>query len=276
MQYTPMIRDTVSKGGAAMYQYTVGIVDDEPVIRRQIQDFFTAYESERGNHMVLSEFATGEALLNAYQESAHPFQILIIDVELPGISGTKAAMEIRQKDKDVCILFLTAFEAYALDAYQADAIGYLVKPVGYTKLKALISKAIIQIDYVTELYQAARRYLTVTSKYQKVHIEISKIVYVEKRHNLCILHCQDAEYACYETLSQLFTKLQEHGFYYSHQGYIVNFKRVQSVGRSELFMDSHAMVPLSRRYYKEMYQRMVERIKRSRELMLQAEKNEGF
>jgi len=92
-----------------MYQYTVGIVDDEPVIRRQIQDFFTAYESERGNHMVLSEFATGEALLNAYQESAHPFQILIIDVELPGISGTKAAMEIRQKDKDVMYFVLNGF-----------------------------------------------------------------------------------------------------------------------------------------------------------------------
>lgn len=259
-----------------MYQYTAAIVDDEPVIRSKIREFFTAYESERGNHIILSEFATGEELLEAYREKEHPFQILIVDVELPGISGVEVAMKIRRMDKEVCMFFLTAYEAYALDAFEADAIGYLVKPVSYTRLKGLISKAIIQIDYITELHQAARRYLTVTCKYQQVHIEIAKIVYVEKRHNLCILHCQEAEYACYETLSQLFQTLREHGFCYSHQGYIVNFKRVQSVGKSELFMDSHAQVPLSRRYYKEMYQRMLDRIKRSRELMLQAEKNDGL
>lgn len=259
-----------------MYQYTVAIVDDEPVIRSQIREFFTAYESERGNRIILSEYASAEELLAEYQERRHPFQILIVDVELPGISGAEAAMKIRKIDPDVCMIFLTAYEAYALDAFQADALGYLVKPVSYIRLKGLLSKAIIQIDYVTELYQAARRYLTVTCKYQQVHIEIAKIVYVEKRHNMCILHCQEEEYACYETLSQLFQVLVEHGFCYSHQGYIVNFKRVQSVGKSELFMDNHAQVPLSRRYYKDMYQRMLDRVKRSRELQLQAEKNEGL
>ncbi len=259
-----------------MYQYTIAIVDDEPVIRSLIREFFTAYESERGNRILLSEYASAEELLAAYEEKRHPFQILIIDVELPGVSGAEAAMKIRRRDPDVCMIFLTAYEAYALDAFEADALGYLVKPVSYIRLKSLISKAIIQIDYITELHQAARRYLTVTCKYHQVHIEIAKIVYVEKRYNLCILHCQEEEYACYETLSQLFQILRGHGFYYSHQGYIVNFRRVQSVGKSELFMDSHAQVPLSRRYYKEMYQRMLDRIKRSRELKLQAEKNAGL
>lgn len=259
-----------------MYQYTAAIVDDEPVIRSQIRDFFTAYESERGNRIILSEFVTGEELLEAYRGKQHPFQILIIDVELSGISGVEAAMQIRRMDRDVCMLFLTAYDAYAIDAFEADALGYLMKPVSYTRLKGLISKAIIQIDYVTELHQAARRYLTVTCKYQPVHVEISKIVYVEKRHNLCILHCQEAEYTCYETLHQLYQTLRQHGFCYSHQGYIVNFRRVQSVGKTELFLDNHAMVPLSRRYYKEMHQRMLERIKRHRELMLQEEKNEGL
>ncbi len=259
-----------------MYEYTVAIVDDEAVIRSKVKEYFAAYESERGNHMMLTEFAAGEELLKVYQEKQHPFQIIIVDVELPGINGVETAMRIRRMDKEVCILFLTAYEAYAIDAFETDAIGYLMKPVNYVRLKALISKAIIQIDYVTELHQAARRYLTVTCKYQPVHIEISKIIYVEKRHNLCILHCQEAEYACYETLRQLYQTLRAHGFCYSHQGYLVNFRRVQSVGKTELFMDNHAMVPLSRRYYKEMYQRMLERIRRSRELMLQAEKNEGF
>lgn len=254
-----------------MYQYSIGVVDDELAIRSQVKELLTAYENEHKNRMHVAAFASAEALLEVYRQEKHPFQILILDVEMPGMSGMEAAKQIRAMDPDVCLLFLTAFEQYAVTAFEVDAVGYLMKPIQYVQLKARLAASIIRIDYLAELNKAKKRYLTVMNQYQEVHIEISEIVYIEKRRNQSVIHCREEEYVCYESLRELYERLDPKQFCYSHQGYLVNFSKVQSVGKTELFMENHAQVPLSRRFSELLYERKMEEVLRSREQLLQRE-----
>ena len=189
-----------------MYSYSVAIVDDEPEFRKRILEMFMAYQSESSNKLVIQEFGSAEELLQVYREMEHPFHILIMDVEMGVINGAEAAKEIRKTDKTVSIIFVTNYPSYAIDAFDVDAVGYLVKPVEYIQLKTRMAKAIIDVDYLNDRLLAKNRYLKVTVNYKEISIEINGIYYIEKRRNQCIIHTVNDEYTCYDTLSQLYEK----------------------------------------------------------------------
>lgn len=251
-----------------MYSYSVAVVDDEPEFRRRIVEMFTAYQSESSNQLTVQEFGSAEELLKLYEEGKHPFQILIMDVEMGAINGAEAAREIRKSDKMVSIIFVTNYPSYAIDAFDVDAVGYLVKPVEYVQLKARMAKAIIDVDYLYDRLIADSRYVTVMVNYKETSIEISSIYYIEKRRNQCIIHTVDGEYVCYDTLAQIYEHLDHPRFVYCHQGYIINFSRVKSIRQNQVCFSSHMEVPMSRKYYVELKQRMMERVNHARERKL--------
>lgn len=251
-----------------MYQYSVAVVDDEPEFRKRILEMFTAYQSESENKLIIHEFGSAEELLKEYEEKESPFHILILDVEMGVINGAKAAKEIRKKDERVSIIFVTNFPSYAIDAFDVDAIGYLVKPVEYVQLKSRMAKAIINIDYLNDRLLADNRYLTVKMNSRNVQIEINSIYYIEKRRNQSIIHTEHGEYSCYDTLKQLYDQLDHPRFSYSHYGFIVNFDRVKSIIERQIYFSAHMVVPVSRPYYDDLKSRLLERINTEREKQL--------
>ncbi|MBQ7433981.1 MAG: response regulator transcription factor [Lachnospiraceae bacterium] len=258
-----------------MHQYTVAVVDDRSEIRVQLREYLETYETEHRCILKTELFDTGEELLRVYDQEEYPFEILILDVELPGVSGVEIARQIRKKDSDVSIIFLTGYDRYALDAFRVGAMGYFMKPIQYVSLKAKISEAILKIDYINELHQKQQKYLTVINHYQQVQIEISQIIYIEKHRNLCIIHCQGVEYACYISLYRLYKQLPMREFCYCHQGYVVNFTKVRSVGKTDLLMESLDRVPLSRRYYKELHLRKIQEVVGYQELLMETKRRTG-
>lgn len=80
------------------------------------------------------------------------------------------------------------------------------------------------------------------------------------KRNTSIIHTTDNEYACYETLSQIYERLDVNKFFYVHQGYIVNFDRILEVGKNMVVLADYMEVPVSRKYYKELKERFMSRI----------------
>lgn len=251
-----------------MYSYCVAVIDDEEEFRKRIIEMFTAYQSESGNELVVHEFENAEELLNVYEKEAHPFQILILDVEMGKINGAEAAKKIRKKDKMVSIIFVTNFPSYAIDAFEVDAIGYLVKPVEYVQLRSRMAKAIIDVDYLYDHFMAGNRYLTVTMNYRNMRVEINSIYYIEKRRNQSVLHTESGEYTCYDTLAELYEKLDHPRFVYCHQGFIINFEQVKSIVGRQVYFSAHMVVPLSRTYAVELRERLIKKINAQREKQL--------
>lgn len=119
------------------------VADDEPiermVVAKKIQKFFP-------NQFEVVEAVNGREAVTLYEQN--PFQIVILDIEMPGINGLEAAQSIRKRGKQCEIIFLTAFDefGYAKKAITVRAVDYFLKPVSDDELIAGVEEAIRRLE----------------------------------------------------------------------------------------------------------------------------------
>lgn len=111
------------------------IVDDEPLARARLRRQLGGLSGVE----VVGEAANGEQALSACAE--YRPQVLLMDIRMPGLDGLSAAMELSRRPDAPAIIFCTAYDEYAVDAFDANAVGYLLKPVNQDKLAQALSKA---------------------------------------------------------------------------------------------------------------------------------------
>ena len=123
--------------------YRVLIADDEMIERTVL--FRTLDKNLKGQCQIF-QAENGRETLEIYEREQ--IQILILDIEMPGINGIEAAERIRQKDKECSIIFLTAFDefSYAKKAITVRALDYLLKPYDEQELMLVIDEAMSQAD----------------------------------------------------------------------------------------------------------------------------------
>lgn len=127
------------------------IADDEMIERKVLNK---TLEKNLGDRLVIYQAENGRQALELFD--SHDIRILILDIEMPGINGIEAAERIRKKDRDCCIIFLTAFDefAYAKKAITVRALDYLLKPYDERELLLLLEEAIHQVEGLPEKYGA--------------------------------------------------------------------------------------------------------------------------
>ncbi|MBQ9563748.1 MAG: response regulator, partial [Lachnospiraceae bacterium] len=123
--------------------YRILIADDEDIERRVLR---RKLERNFGDSCEILEALNGREVLNLYREKAP--HILILDIEMPGITGLEAAERIRQKDWNCSIIFLTAFDefSYAKKAITVGALDYLLKPCAEKELLSVVEEGIRRAD----------------------------------------------------------------------------------------------------------------------------------
>jgi two-component system response regulator AlgR len=111
------------------------IVDDEPPARERLRSMLV----EAGGFEVAGEAGNGEQALQLV-DTLEP-DIVLLDVRMPGIDGLEVARHLATQDEPPAVIFTTAFEEYALEAFESQAIAYLLKPIRAEKLLAALAKA---------------------------------------------------------------------------------------------------------------------------------------
>jgi two-component system response regulator AlgR len=111
------------------------IVDDEPPARERLRRLL----AEQGDVDIAGEAANGEQAVRLAGE-LHP-DLVLLDVRMPGMNGLEAARHLALFDSPPAVVFTTAYDAYAVEAFEAQAIGYLLKPVRAEKLAAALKRA---------------------------------------------------------------------------------------------------------------------------------------
>ena len=115
------------------------IVDDEPLARQRLQTLIAKVEMAASPWRVVAEAGHGEQALQAIAE--HDPSVVLLDIEMPGDNGLAVAQRIAELDAPPAIIFTTAYDHYALDAFETLAAGYLLKPIEQAKLSAALKKA---------------------------------------------------------------------------------------------------------------------------------------
>lgn len=251
-----------------MKQILIAICDDEPYFVEDIYKLIYACGNEYEFEFVIDTYVDIEKLLEQIELKEKEYDILFLDVEMPKMTGLDATRRLRQNGYDGVVCFVTSHQQYALESYQLDGEGYIVKPARYEDVKRVFRRALVQIAYSHNAQEAAKKHLEVNMQKGKMMIQMERILYVEKRRNQCVIHLDDGEVVCYETLKNIFQRLNQSKFCYTHQGFIVNFDKVKEVSQDAILLGEGKDIPVSRKYYKELRERKMREIYRSKDAAL--------
>ena len=141
------------------------LIADDEVIERKV--LYKTLQKNVGDQCVIFQAENGRQALRVYEEEK--IQIAILDIEMPGINGIEAAQKIREKDKECCIIFLTAFDefSYAKKAITVRALDYLLKPYDEQELMLVVEEAMrLAAEYQANRQEAGYQANRPASGYQ--------------------------------------------------------------------------------------------------------------
>lgn len=216
----------------------IAIVDDEASVREELRGYIGRLAGETGTEMSVTEFPSGDALLSGYEPV---YDIMVFDVDMPGINGMDTARKIREQDEHVVILFVTNIAQYAINGYEVDAVDYIIKPVGYHDFAMKFRKALRRAA------QGRRRALVIDTVNGPISLEADSVLYIEVMAHYLIYHTSGREYRVRASMKDQEDTLKKYGFARCHKSYLVNLAHLDGVTASDIRV-SDLSIPLGRAY----------------------------
>lgn len=176
------------------------------------------------------------------------YDVIFLDISMRGQNGMELARKIREKEKDVILVFVTSDASYVFDGYEVGAYRYLMKPVDEEKLCEILDYARKQKEVEEE------NYILVKKDSQSVRINLKDIIYIEaQKHyvNLCMENKESINIKI--AFTELLQETQEKSdtILLTHRSYAVNIEKVVRIGRTECVLSDSSVIPVSRSFYKE-------------------------
>lgn len=212
------------------------VIDDERFERETLLDYMARFSAESGNDIEVNQYSSGDALLQDYREM---YDLLIFDIEMPGISGIEAARRVREIDGSVVILFVTNAAQYAISAFDVEAVDYVLKPVAYQDFSLKLRKAIRYIRRNRD------EKITLHTTDGIARLSVKKIVYVESMLHYLTYHTQDGDYRVRQTMGEAEETLSSFQFARCAKSFLVNLHHVRAIEKSDVIVDS-ARLKISR------------------------------
>ena len=228
----------------------VAICDDE---ENEIEYLKYAVEDWAKKEDIITNietYASAESFLFQYEECKN-YQILLLDVEMSGMSGIDLAKKIRQNQDNVEIIFITSHFEFIGVGYEVDALHYLVKPVKAGKMEEVLSKAKCKIE-------AGEPSIIIHYEGEVVKLYEKEILYLESLSHYVTIYTKGKEYKIKANISTFAQKLSE-DFYQTHRSYLVSLKHIMRISRDSVTLDNGRQVPLARGKYDQINRAYIER-----------------
>ncbi len=223
--------------------YSIAICDDNTADAGRITEYVKHWSAEIGQAVSIRQFPSAEAFLFAYEED-RSFEILLLDVEMTGMSGLELAKRLRAENNRAEIVFITSHVEFSGEGYEVDALHYLVKPVTPQKLGAVLDKAAAKL-------QVQPHSVVVNSEGGMLRLSEPDILYAEAFLHYIDIHTKDTVHRVKENISA-FEKLLSEDFFRIHRSYLVSLKAVVRFTRTEVELYTGEKLPLSRAKYDEL------------------------
>ncbi|TLM96420.1 MAG: response regulator transcription factor [Actinobacteria bacterium] len=195
------------------------VVDDEAPARSELRYLL----SEAGGVEVIGE--AGNALEAIQLIKAIPYDVIFLDINMPGLSGVQLAEVLAGLQRPPSIIFVTAHSEHAVKAFEVRATDYLVKPVELERLKDAIGR----LAPAAEQAPAKVERIPVEKAGKKLLVSVDDILYIMAKDDYSYLHTETDRYLSTMSLATLEEKLEPSGFFRIHRRYLVNLARVKEV-----------------------------------------------
>ncbi len=211
------------------------IVDDEPLARERLTRQLHEIEESSEHHFEIFEAQNG--LIALEQTKQHHPDIVLLDIRMPGMDGIEAANKLAQFDTPPALIFTTAYDEYALDAFDSHAIAYLLKPIRKEKLeKALLSAKQLNRVQLQSIQQeendSQETYLSVRIHSGLRKIEINDIYYFQAEQKYVTVKYREGEVIIEESLKSLETRFNN-DFIRVHRNALISKQQLTAIRKDQ-------------------------------------------
>lgn len=237
------------------------IVDDEDLARQRIRDLL----EERPDIEISAECRNGAAAIEAIRR--YDPDLVFLDVQMPDVDGFGVIKNIGA-ERMPPVIFVTAFDKYALDAFETNAVDYLLKPFDRERFEQAIDRTLERQDrrHLAELDRCVNKLLKMAENNGRygerlivrssgsVHfVKVDSVDWIEASRNYVKIHCGDEVYTMRETMTHMEKRLDPERFLRIHRSTLVNIDRIRKIEpgigtESIVVLDSGARLMVSRAY----------------------------
>ena len=235
-------------------KYNVIIVDDEYLAQKLLQDYVSKVESLQLVATCSNAFEAMEALKNNH------IDIMLLDIQMPDLTGLEL---VKSLEKKPAVIFTTAYSEYAVDAFNLAVSDYLLKPFNFPRFFQAINKAIGQVPPraenapkpVADTISHSNDFITVKADYKLYKINFDDLLFIEGQHEYVTFHTTQRRITALFALKDLEEMLPKERFVRVHKSYIVSFKHIQDLDKSDVTVMGNK-IPVGASYRDELLARL--------------------
>ena len=227
------------------------IVDDEPIAREILEDHLKKIKK-------VNVAASCKNAVEAFNIiNSEDVNLIFLDINMPDISGLSFAKSI---NKNIKIIFTTAYREYAVDGFNLQAVDYLLKPISFERLLQAINKYSDESIPVSnpgteEIRYEKSNFIFVRSDRKMIKINFPDVNYIESLSDYIKIHLTDKTVITRETITSIEAKLPKNDFIRVHRSFIVSVLKIDSFTNEYIEINKKA-IPISRTYKKDVVYRL--------------------
>ncbi len=214
----------------------VAIVDDDQSCINKLKELILLYGKENGEEFRIATFTNG---VNFISEYTAEYDLVLMDIDMPHLSGMETAKLLRKVDSRVALIFVTNLALYAVMGYEVEAMDFIIKPVEqkifFSKLKRILPR--IKTEDVP--------FLMVNTKLGIARVYITDIYYISVKGRYVVLHTRNGDVDMHISMKEIEKKLSGYNFVRGDNSSMVNLMYVSAVTNEGAIVNGE-LVPASR------------------------------
>lgn len=178
----------------------IAVVEDSEQERKELVDCLTQYARQNGLQFQITHFPDAIRLIDGYKAN---YDLIFMDIKLPGMSGMEAAKRLRQIDRSVTLVFVTNMVQYAVEGYSVEAFDYILKPINNYAFQLKLKRILAHIG------SKSSEGIVIRTADGAVALRLREIHYVEVEGHYLNWHTQDKIYRTLGPLKSISQELPE-------------------------------------------------------------------
>ncbi len=217
----------------------IAICDDESHEIDRVNGLLKKFTYEHPQYQIITYTFSAPLELLTYVEAKNRFDVLLLDVYMPGILGTEVALELRNMGDNCQIIFMTTSRDHAIDAFSVNAAHYLVKPYSEKEFFNALEK-------VMDKFAKKEFYITVKSSDGVSRVSLNKLVYSETDNHIQKLYLLDGRViSARKSSTELYELLDDDPrFYKCGSTYIINMDYIVELSSMSVVFSTGAKIPI--------------------------------